>query len=98
MANEKRLIDANALLRETDDRLEALAVSQKDEWREGQYDECFNALIRIKLAPTVDAVEVVRCKDCRLVKKILGDCFCSLTGMPMEADGFCSLGERKDND
>lgn len=41
--------------------------------------------------PTVDAVEVVRCKDCKYRKK---NTFC-LHNMRYEDDnGFCSYGER----
>ena len=50
-------------------------------------------------APTVDAVEVVRCKDCIYYHKKLGIGFgqCSkCTLMPYPED-FCSYGERKDN-
>lgn len=47
--------------------------------------------------PTVDAVPVVRCKDC----KHHYDCgvhFCDRLGMdcPDDSDFFCSYGERKD--
>ena len=47
--------------------------------------------------PTVDAVPVVRCKDC----KHHYDCgvhFCNRLGMdcPNDSDFFCSYGERKD--
>lgn len=43
-------------------------------------------------APTIDAVEVVRCRDCRKFKTY---------GCRMVASGyddFCSYGERKDGD
>lgn len=49
-------------------------------------------------ATAVDAVEVVRCKDC---KKHLHDddvdFLCGHTGMYTRFDDFCSYGERKDN-
>ena len=45
-----------------------------------------------------DVVPVVRCAKCRLAKTICNDYVCCLTGMPVNADGFCSLGERKDNE
>lgn len=57
--------------------------------------------------PTVDAVEVVRCKDCKHwthVEDGMGDCTnrrFHLDGHvdpTMKADDFCSCGERKDND
>lgn len=47
--------------------------------------------------PTVDAVEVVRCKDCFLRT-------CKVGGQPnilcwnMHEDDFCSYGERKNDD
>lgn len=49
------------------------------------------------ISPTVDAVPVVRCKDC----KHHYDCgvhFCDRLGMdcPDDSDFFCSYGERKD--
>lgn len=54
--------------------------------------------------PTVDAVEVVRCRDCKFGTHF-GDLEdewtnCSnLHGKPlMPFDGFCSYGERKDGD
>ena len=62
-------------------------------------------LNRIEDAPTVDAVPVVRCKDCKHLcvwnrKDIYA--FCPKTNivfLPFEKDTrtfFCSLGERKD--
>ena len=57
--------------------------------------------------PTVDAVEVVRCEDCKHWQPIHEhiphwECqiFCGAYehGYPTNADDFCSYGERKDND
>ncbi len=42
--------------------------------------------------PTVDAVEVVRCKECKWYKDFDG-CFFSTT--EVKEDDFCSYGERK---
>jgi hypothetical protein len=96
MANEKRLLDANALM-------EAYLEEQK---KPGIY----SVAKLIMDAPTVDAVEVVRCKDChwwRLVNKRNGCGICShetfsiddCTVDPVtEPDDFCSYGERKDNE
>ena len=72
MANEKRLIDANALLEE---------------------QRIMYHYSRIENAPTVDAVEVVRCKDCKHYK--IGLCYgwhC------VEEDDFCSYGERREEE
>lgn len=57
---------------------------------------------RIKAAPTVDAVEVVRCKDCKHYEihkpKVLENCERNGYIIPMKPDDFCSYGERKDGD
>ena len=69
-----RLIDANALIKEAN--------------ADGAYG--YVDAKQIADAPTVDAVEVVRCKDCvshNLCK------FEQYQGL----DGFCSYGERKCN-
>ena len=56
----------------------------------------------IDRAPTIDAVPVVRCKDCKYRFKNNGH---SKDGCPiidaniwMDGDDFCSHGERKDNE
>ncbi len=51
--------------------------------------------------PTVDAVEVVRCKDCCWFRKREGSicvnpkCVKSWYGCPVPAEHFCSYGERR---
>ena len=60
----------------------------------------------VRDAPTVDAVEVVRCKDCKHLnvlnrKDLYAHCPKTNTVfLPFELDTrthYCSLGERKDN-
>lgn len=61
----------------------------------------WNGLIRlIEKAPTVDAVEVVRCNDCKHYKPDEYECGCDFAGgLPyVKADDFCSYGERRDYD
>ena len=59
------------------------------------------AMSKIDSAPTADVVEVVRCKDCKHARKtetILGvaDYRCLITNITcLDADDFCSYGERK---
>lgn len=51
----------------------------------------------INRVPTVDAVEVVRCKDCKYL--MFSDCYgeCSRGHMGIVSpDDYCSRGERKD--
>ena len=76
MVNEKRLIDANALIKEAN--------------ADGAYG--YVDAKQIADAPTVDAVEVVRCRDC---KHRYSDSWCEY----VDDDNFyCARGERKDGD
>ena len=94
MATEKRLIDANALIK-------------KARWMEEPDGNGINCDIlavyvcAIENAPTVDAVEVVRCKDCKhFWESFSGTHSCKLHKglVGTKYDTFCSYGERKDND
>jgi hypothetical protein len=91
VATEKRLIDANEAL----ERIKELPDLQHfAEWYV-DYDGVCNVL---KNAPTVDAVEVIRCKDCASGKGAKHKvCPLYRDGL-MKDDDFCSVGERKDND
>ena len=58
---------------------------------------------QIELMPTVDAVEVVRCKDCKYLSHRhsgmsleIYEYACSLTNREVSANDFCSYGERKE--
>ena len=77
-----RLIDADDLLAEYD---------RQHEGNPGK------ARKLIENAPAVDAVEVVKCKDCRHITVERGLCFCNVwekfNGMGYE--GFCNYGERR---
>lgn len=75
-----RLIDADALIEEA--------------YAEGAYG--YVEAKQIADAPTVDAVEVIRCKDC---KHYDGKWLCKISGVPSRKPcDFCSHGERKDGD
>lgn len=52
----------------------------------------------VDTSPTVDAVPVVRCKDCASGIKSDDNKYiiCCKLGIGMEFDDFCSYGERKD--
>ena len=80
-----RLIDADDLLAEYD---------QQHKGEPGK------ARKLIEDAPAVDAVEVVRCKDCRHITVERGLCFCNVwekfNGMGYE--GFCNYGERRSDE
>ena len=56
-------------------------------------------LLLIDVAPTVDAVPVVRCKECKWWHDWNGECYGNGNmgyGVGRKADDFCSWGERKD--
>ena len=98
MADEKRLIDANAL-REEVKKNNKQNFFNKD-W--SSEDVC----ILLKLAPTVDAVEVVRCKDCKwyeancetcVLRSDDGDTYDFGYEVDMKPDDFCSYGERRND-
>lgn len=97
MANEKRLIDANPLIKRFSggDAMKSLA--------EAVHDERF--VRELQNAPTVDAVEVVRCKDCKHYRSYgpgtdgfesFGKCLLIDMDVDMPVNGYCCYGERRD--
>ena len=110
MATEKRLIDANELLRIYKKWIPQLILPQDQKDKEA-IETCIKVL---EDQTTVDAVEVVRCKDCKHWHEETGWCnqhshFIGAKGEacnPWESndwktfdeEDFCSYGERKDND
>ena len=60
----------------------------------------------IEMQPTVDAVEVVRCRDCKRCfkhttkrnRQYMWICMRNDTDLYVRPDDFCSYGERKDGD
>ena len=83
------LIDANTLLRHK--RKMSGADFGGEFW-----DEAVLAS-DIKNAPTVDAVPVVRCKDCAVQHNKYTGCP-MLNGLVTPPDFYCPFGERKDGD
>ena len=100
-SNEKRLIDADAMWRKF----------ESEPW----YDNADRDEIALPLvddAPTVDAVEVVRCRECKSWHEETGFCekhsyfvdgdgvCCSPADSPnwtmFDSDDFCSYGKRKE--
>ena len=98
MVNEKRLIDSDEARR----RIIAFATGLHSEAL--PVDTVMMLLIQM---PAVDAVEVVRCRDCKHAWiHPCGYVYCHRDGrnayeMTFNLDSFCSYGERKegaDND
>lgn len=85
MASEKRLIDADKALKIVYEQ----GIAHPDAYHLTNY-----ATLILREAPTVDAVEVIRCKDC---KHYDGKWFCKISGVPSRKPcDFCSHGERKE--
>ena len=85
-SSEKRLIDANALISYIDE------CSQESRFRVYYgYAKSF-----IDDAPTVDAVPVVRCRDCKYHEDthVTGFEHCCLYDLTMRYNDFCSYGKR----
>jgi hypothetical protein len=102
MATERRLIDANAVPKlfekkyeETEQRI-LDGETYLDTLAEG-FTEADDVILSM---PTVDAVEVVRCKDCIHFdpEKALrtGGIWCAYWGTDPDPDDFCSFGERRE--
>ncbi len=82
MATEKRLIDANRI------------PYHKSGFPKGDgFDSRLDWAFRedIDKQPTVDAVEVVRCRDCQHYMTI----HCTCDGCCISDDWYCADGERK---
>ena len=87
------LIDRAALVQEVNrdiDRCYALGI--------GAVGPLSNFLDQIQRQPTVDAVQVIRCKDCALRWRYNGALYCNHERGPagiVEPEHFCSYGEKE---
>ena len=98
VSNKKRMIDANALKERA---IKMVTVNSL-----GNKQHCYFKAVgtdEIDKAPTVDVVEVVRCRDCK--HRGTDDCIFHIKGEPADEEllrkldnDFCSYGERKDSD
>lgn len=101
MATEQRLIDVSKVINAMQKCL--------DDNRGKKYSVAYmmfeSIITALKNAPTVDAVEVVRCKDCKhcdtfYPRKEIGKeptqvWYCDRYRCHREPDDFCSYGERR---
>lgn len=95
-----RLIDADLAVAKCNEDIEAVKdISQR-------VDGILDAIMNIHECPTVDAVEVVRCRDCKHYKKseVSDRMMCwrkDVDGQPVCYDfypnDFCSYGERRND-
>lgn len=87
-----RLIDADALYKEIKERII---------WWGEDYS-LSDVPGDIADAPTIDAVEVVRCKDCICFKdnnpNSFGEMWCNFHHMTMSGNDYCSYGKKVDGE
>lgn len=58
-----------------------------------------DVFIAIDSSPTIDALPVVKCKDCRYFEQVKTNCkgymICPMSNMEISEYDYCSCGERK---
>ena len=91
-----RLIDADTLKREA----QKLSTEVWKTNRVAKVTTILNQFIDwVEVMPTIDAVKVVRCKDCRWYErpkaKIFENCCRNNYLIPVEPNDYCSYGERR---
>lgn len=97
-----RLIDAEAMLEEIRDYIDEYSLLDENGYHNGKWCAMKEAEDMLENAPTVDAVEVVRCKECkhRVVNEHYGEkgyikvkAYCEL-----DTGDIFSLGRNAEND
>lgn len=94
-----RLIDADALMKKCNcerNCFDCDFYTDGDSWCQG---EVFG--IKIMQMPTIDAVEVVRCKDCEYSCDEISYLYCShgvCDGCEVPPNFYCAEGKRKENE
>lgn len=94
-----QLVDADKLVKEFSKRVEMY----KDERSFSKAAEARAARCIVRTAHTVDAVEVVRCKDCHHLLKDNSDrkvhlCVRERFARQTSLEDYCSYGERKESE
>ena len=86
-----RLVNADALLGELEKYSDPTAMSKND-YQFGMQQRLETCIELIEDAPTVDAVEVVRCRECRW--RNMGECEHKFGLLVSNDENYCSYGER----
>lgn len=87
-----RYIDADALIEACEQWKEPIEHDAQDvSWNHG-IDACINEIKHH--APTVNAAEVVQCKDCKKYMTI----HCTCDGCCISDEWYCADGERKEQE
>ena len=56
------------------------------------------ALTMVEYAPTIDAVSVVRCKDCKYYHQTFCEIWSKYGTIQTREQGFCYMAERRDDE
>lgn len=92
------VIDATKAIESIDEIVCSMSVCINSDYCNGMRAMKDMALHAIEKQPTVDAVRVVRCRDCEYFVETNGRIgTCELTISGAEDDGFCAWGERKND-
>ena len=100
------LISRKALVEKLRDNAKSYAEMAEKAW--GQFGDYFSGIktgfsssaILANVMPTIDAVPVVRCKDCKWwIERHprLGVPWCRQMHLDRGADGYCEMGERRED-
>lgn len=77
--------------------IEAFIIDSGEQFWGGVHTAKEQNELMVQLLEIVDAVEVVRCEDCKNHEpcEVKGKVWCKKMGRYMKEDGFCSEGERR---
>ncbi len=96
-----RLIDANAL----EERLQADHDFYINAWGgfknlpandKARVDELTASIAAVVNSPTIDAVQVVRCRECKFSEKFPISIYCLMWNNLVSKNGFCHKGAKMD--
>ena len=91
-----RLIDADTLAKVKFHGYPEIEITPSDVNAEAYkrgWNDAIDAII--ENGPSIDAVPVIRCKDCKH-RYIKNDVWTCPFGLPSGPDGYCSYGERRE--
>ena len=102
MEDNERLINANALMHAMGVKNAVKYGNETAEQQHNSYDTLMKYEIAdyIEDAPTVNAVEVVRCRDCKEAEDcpvVCGDClYCNVWQTVVRCNGYCDHAVKMD--
>lgn len=100
-----RPVDADDAIHQIDMEKDGYNIAfllQDDSYTSGAFDALDRAISVLEAIPTLDAVPVVRCKDCKYYKTESGECPANNGDDPYyswipKPDWYCAEGKRKED-